>query len=135
MEFSIALHDLAIEEKKAFFEGCGIRQRDFAQIASAIKGFTILNYFSLVVKALRKNDKPALERLKLRLNGDLGLYSLRSLGLERSITSDLLYQFHQFDTHLPAEFRVNDDASFIIYSEQRTCIVCIAHTFDYGYTI
>ena len=36
----------------------------------------------------------------------------------KRINSKLLYQFRQFDAHRPAIFRVSDDASLIIYSEQ-----------------
>jgi len=71
-EFSMALHDLGIDEKEKFIEGYGIKPKRLADIAPYYKAFNLLNYADAV-----QNTNPAsLVRLKLRLGSVLDLYSL-----------------------------------------------------------
>ncbi|HVF45951.1 MAG TPA: aminoglycoside phosphotransferase family protein, partial [Pyrinomonadaceae bacterium] len=76
-ELSVALHDLGIDEKNKFIEGYGLSAKKLAESASAMKLFNILNYAIPVEKAAVKKDKRALEQIRMRLAGDLDLYSLR----------------------------------------------------------
>ena len=75
-ELSISLHDLSIDEKHAFIDGYGLSSREFHEMAPLIKTFNILNYATAVEIAVDKNDHKNLNELKLRLNGNLDLYSL-----------------------------------------------------------
>lgn len=75
-EVSIALHDLTTDEKHAFLEGYGIREKDFRDMAWAIKAINMLNYAMHIDVLSEKNDGRTLEKYRLRLNGNLDLYSL-----------------------------------------------------------
>jgi aminoglycoside phosphotransferase (APT) family kinase protein len=75
-EFSIALHDLSIDEKEAFLEGYGMTTRQYSRIADDIKVLNILNYAGPIEKALRHKDRAKLDSLRARLHGALDLYSL-----------------------------------------------------------
>jgi aminoglycoside phosphotransferase (APT) family kinase protein len=74
-DFSIALHDLSIDEKQAFLEGYGMSAPEFVKIAPIVKTLNVLNYFRTVVETgAEKNGES--EFLKARLNGAFDLYSL-----------------------------------------------------------
>jgi hygromycin-B 4-O-kinase len=75
-ELSIALHDLSIDEKHAFIDGYGLSSCEIREIAPLIKAFNLLNYSAVLEIAVEKNDHKNLSDLKLRLNGNLDLYSL-----------------------------------------------------------
>jgi aminoglycoside phosphotransferase (APT) family kinase protein len=75
-EFSIALHDLSIDEKEAFLEGYGIKPREYARMAADIKALNILNYAGSINRALRHKDRAKLDRIRARLHGTLDLYCL-----------------------------------------------------------
>ncbi|HYE29971.1 MAG TPA: phosphotransferase [Methylomirabilota bacterium] len=76
-ELSLALHDLSVDEKEAFLQGYGITPSDYLALSDSIKTLNVLNYFSSVTAALENASDPlALERLRMRLNGGLDLYSL-----------------------------------------------------------
>ncbi len=75
-EIAIALHDLTIDEKQAFLEGYGIREKDFHAMAPGIKALNILHYATFVNAMIERKDSRGVERYKLRLNGNLDLYSL-----------------------------------------------------------
>jgi hygromycin-B 4-O-kinase len=74
-ELSIALHDLNMDECQAFLEGYGVREKDFKDLAPAIKAFNIINYAPYIGFMLEKKDVKGVERYKLRLNGYLDLFS------------------------------------------------------------
>lgn len=75
-EVSIALHDLAIDEKQAFVDGYGLTGSELEEMAPLIKAFNILNYSQAVELAIEKNEQSALDAIRLRLNGCFDLYSL-----------------------------------------------------------
>lgn len=75
-DLSIALHDLSIDEKRVFVEGYGLSNNQFEELAPLIKTFNILNYSTAIEIAVEKADHKSLNDLKLRLNGNLDLYSL-----------------------------------------------------------
>ncbi len=75
-ELSVALHDLAIDEKHAFIEGYGLSVEQIEEMAPLIKAFNILNYSQAIERAVETEDQKSLDEIKLRLNGALDLYSL-----------------------------------------------------------
>ena len=75
-ELSIALHDLAIDEKHAFIEGYGLSASQVEEMAPLIKAFNILNYSQTIERAVETEDKKTLGEIRLRLNSSLDLYSL-----------------------------------------------------------
>jgi aminoglycoside phosphotransferase (APT) family kinase protein len=75
-ELAIALHDLGVDQKEVFLKGYGISPKDFADISPVVSVLNILHYGTVVARAVKTRDRDWLERLKLRLNGALDLYSL-----------------------------------------------------------
>lgn len=75
-ELSIALHDLATDEKETFLVGYGITLKDYVKMAPAIKTLNILNYVRDVNLAVKNKDKAQLLGLRARLSGAFDLYSL-----------------------------------------------------------
>lgn len=75
-EISIAIHDLTIDEKHAFLDGYGIREKDFAKIADGVKTINIMNYAGVIEFFVEQKNQKGIEQMKLRLNGHLDLYSL-----------------------------------------------------------
>ena len=75
-DFSIAFHDLGIDQKDQFIEGYGITPKRLAEIAPYIKAFNMLNYTSAIKRATREKDKVTLARLKTRFASTFDLYSL-----------------------------------------------------------
>jgi hygromycin-B 4-O-kinase len=75
-ELSIALHDLAIDEKHLFIEGYGVSAEQLREMAPLIKAFNILNYCPAIAQAVETEDHKSLGEFKLRLSGALDLYSL-----------------------------------------------------------
>lgn len=75
-ELAISLHDLSIDEKHLFIAGYELKSQEIAPMASLIKAFNIINYSNAIERAVEVRDHKMLAELKLRLNGDLDLYSL-----------------------------------------------------------
>ena len=75
-DLSIALHDLSIDAKQKFLEGYDLDINDFAKRAYALTLFNIINYIPILQIMIDKKDKDGLTWYKLRLNGDLDLFSL-----------------------------------------------------------
>ena len=75
-EFSLALHDLGIDEKQHFIEGYGIKPKQLADAAPLVKAFNMLNYIPEIERAAREKDKTALDRIKARFSGIFDLYSV-----------------------------------------------------------
>jgi hygromycin-B 4-O-kinase len=75
-EFSLALHDLSIDEKQEFLTGYGLSTRAFAAMAPTIKALNVTNYVEEVERLAKKNDTVQLALYRLRLTGALDLYSL-----------------------------------------------------------
>jgi aminoglycoside phosphotransferase (APT) family kinase protein len=75
-DLSIALHDLSIDAKQKFLEGYEPDVKEFIKKAYALTLFNIINYIPALQKIIDKKDKDGLTWYKLRLNGDLDLFSL-----------------------------------------------------------
>ena len=75
-ELSIALHDLAVDEKDEFTRGYGLTPDELARRAPALKALNLVNYAPFIEQAADANDTDALERYRLRLSGALDLYSM-----------------------------------------------------------
>ena len=75
-ELSLALHDLWIDEKQAFLEGYGITPKQYTEIAPLVKAFNIVNYAPTVEGMANAKDKNRLEQYRIRLGGEIDLYSL-----------------------------------------------------------
>ncbi len=75
-DLSIALHDLGIDEKQEFLSGYGINEKDFSKISTSLKVLNILHYAPHIEIMASKNEKQKLGHYRLRLNGDLDLYSI-----------------------------------------------------------
>lgn len=76
-ELSLALHDLAIDEKQKFLEGYGLSSSKLSEIALCIKAVNLLNYAPHVARAAEKKDTARLDQFRARLGGALDLYSLK----------------------------------------------------------
>lgn len=74
-EFSLALHDLSVDEKQEFLEGYGLRGREMAELAPLVKALNVINYAPELERLLESNDLVCLERYRMRLSGTLDLYS------------------------------------------------------------
>lgn len=75
-DFSIALHDLSIDEKQYFLEGYGLDFKEFGRMSYALTAFNLINYVPVLRELVKKKDRMQLQFYKLRINGDLNLFSL-----------------------------------------------------------
>jgi aminoglycoside phosphotransferase (APT) family kinase protein len=75
-EFSVALHDLGVDEQQHFIEGYGIKAKRLDEITPFIKAFNLLNYISEIERATGDKDKLALERLRQRFAGVFDLFTM-----------------------------------------------------------
>lgn len=75
-ELSLALHDLGVDGVQHFLEGYGIKEKQFRDSLPLIRAFNIANYAAAVEQAAADKNKKLLEQFKLRLGGDLDLYSI-----------------------------------------------------------
>ena len=56
-DFSIALHDLGIDEKEAFLEGYGLSPLRYRRLAAQVRTLNLLNYAPVVALALDRRDR------------------------------------------------------------------------------
>lgn len=75
-DFSIALHDLSIDNKQRFLEGYGLDLDEFKRMSYALTAFNLVNYVPSLQRAIDAKDQVKLDFYKLRLNGDFDLFSL-----------------------------------------------------------
>jgi aminoglycoside phosphotransferase (APT) family kinase protein len=75
-ELSLALHDLSIDEKQEFLEGYGINREEISRISPVLKALTVINYAPSVEQAAKSKNSAKLEQYRVRLAGELDLYSL-----------------------------------------------------------
>jgi aminoglycoside phosphotransferase (APT) family kinase protein len=75
-ELSIALHDLAVDEKDDFTQGYGLTPDELTRRAPVLKALNVVNYAPFIEQAADAGDAEALDRYKLRLSGALDLYSI-----------------------------------------------------------
>jgi hygromycin-B 4-O-kinase len=75
-DFSIALHDLSIDNKQKFLEGYGMDFKEFNRMAYALTVFNLINYVPALKQIIEAKDFVQLEFYKLRINGALDLFSL-----------------------------------------------------------
>jgi len=75
-DLSIALHDLAVDDKQFYLEGYGITSKEYREIFETIKAFNLINYAPIIKDLVKRKEKHHLEFYKLRLSGCFDLYSL-----------------------------------------------------------
>ena len=75
-DFSIAFHDLSIDDKQDFLIGYGMEVDEFRGIVFALRTFNILNYTTVIENLAAEKNEYELEHYRLRLNGYYDLYSL-----------------------------------------------------------
>lgn len=76
-DITIALHDLNIDEKEAFLEGCGLSGAPLREIAPYIKALNMLHYAPFLRRARKRKNESRVEQLRTRLQGTLDLFSLQ----------------------------------------------------------
>lgn len=74
-DFSIALHDLSIDDKQFFLEGYGIAPKEYTRIYETIKSLNLINYAPVIERLVKRKENTTLEYYRLRLKGYLDLYS------------------------------------------------------------
>lgn len=75
-DLSIALHDLNIDEKDAFLDGYGLRERDYQKMVPVIRTINLLGYAPYIGLYMEQKNQKLLDQSRLRLNGHFDLYSL-----------------------------------------------------------
>ena len=75
-ELSLALHDLGVDEMQQFLDGYGITAKRLSDSMPLIRAFNIANYASAIEDAAAARDKRMLAHYRIRLAGNLDLYSL-----------------------------------------------------------
>jgi hygromycin-B 4-O-kinase len=75
-DFSIALHDLSIDDKVVFLAGYGAEAERLEEWAPAMQGLNILHYAPLVQSAADEGDDERMADLRMRLTGTLDLFAL-----------------------------------------------------------
>lgn len=75
-DFSIALHDLSIDEKQALLRGYGLSADQIQEMNTTLKVFNLLNYAPTIADLADSRQKEVMKEYRLRLNGYLDLYRL-----------------------------------------------------------
>jgi hygromycin-B 4-O-kinase len=75
-DLSIALHDLSIDARQKFLEGYDLDLKEFSKKAYSLTVFNIINYVPVLQKIISEKDNRTLELYKLRLDGQLDLFSI-----------------------------------------------------------
>jgi aminoglycoside phosphotransferase (APT) family kinase protein len=73
-EFSLALHDLSIDNKQEFIRGYGLSPAGVLELAPVMQALNAINYAPHVRHAVERNDTSRLEWYRLRFRGALDLY-------------------------------------------------------------
>ena len=75
-DLSLALHDLAIDEKQHFLDGYGLTEKKLEEIAPLMKAINIINYAPHIAHLAADKETTKLTQYRTRLAGTLDLYSL-----------------------------------------------------------
>lgn len=75
-EWSVALHDLSIDEKQEFLDGYGVSTETVKELSALTKALNLINYAPVVERQVFKGRTERIEKLKVRLSGALDLFSL-----------------------------------------------------------
>jgi hygromycin-B 4-O-kinase len=75
-EWSVALHDLSIDEKQDFLHGYGASKKRIMELAPVIKALNIVNYVPEIERLAAGKRLALLQRIRTRFSGALDLYSL-----------------------------------------------------------
>jgi hygromycin-B 4-O-kinase len=75
-DWSVALHDLSIDEKQEFLRGYGASRQRVAELSPTVKALNILNYVPEIERLAAHQQSTLLDRVRVRLSGALDLYSL-----------------------------------------------------------
>jgi hygromycin-B 4-O-kinase len=73
-DLAIALHDVSIDEKRAFVEGYGLDADALAAIAPALRALNLLHYAPWLVRAADAGRADELAHLRARIGGAFDLY-------------------------------------------------------------
>jgi hygromycin-B 4-O-kinase len=85
-DMSIALHDLALDERQIFIEGYGSTLPEYIKMANYIRAINIVNYAHFIEKAYIANDEKELNNFRARLHGALDLFMFDEEELKRGKT-------------------------------------------------
>jgi aminoglycoside phosphotransferase (APT) family kinase protein len=75
-DFSVALHDLSIDDKQEFFSGYGHKPKAVASLNQTVKALNIINYVPELERFAEARDTRMIELYRLRLGGAFDLYSI-----------------------------------------------------------
>lgn len=75
-EWSVALHDLTIDEKQWFLDGYGASESRVAELAPVIKALNVINYVPMIERLVAEQGAEPLGWIRTRLSGALDLYSI-----------------------------------------------------------
>lgn len=75
-EWSVALHDLSIDERQEFLDGYGAPTEMVKRLSAVTKALNVINYAPVVERQVHKGRLERLEKLKVRLSGALDLFSV-----------------------------------------------------------
>ena len=71
-----ALHDLSIDGKQHFLEGCGLPEKKICEISPLMKAINLINYTPVIEGMAEAKEMEKLEQYRTRLNGALDFFSL-----------------------------------------------------------
>jgi aminoglycoside phosphotransferase (APT) family kinase protein len=75
-DLSIALHDLALDERQIFIEGYGLSLGKYLDISNYIRAINILNYAYFIEQAYIAQNQPELDNYRARLHGALDMFTI-----------------------------------------------------------
>jgi Ser/Thr protein kinase RdoA (MazF antagonist) len=75
-DLAIALHDLSIDEKRAFVEGYGLAADALPAMAPALRALNLLHYAPWLGRAAEAGDQAELAHLRARVRGAFDLYAI-----------------------------------------------------------
>ena len=75
-DLSIALHDLSIDEKRAFVEGYGLEADALLALGAGMRALNLLHYAPWLQRADAAGDAAELAHLRARISGAFELYAI-----------------------------------------------------------
>jgi aminoglycoside phosphotransferase (APT) family kinase protein len=77
-DWSLALHDLSIDEKQEFLDGYGLPETKITEMAPIVKALNLVNYAPEIERLAQAKDASRIEQYRTRFSGALDLYSLQA---------------------------------------------------------
>ena len=75
-EWSLALHDLSIDEKQIFLDGYGAKEKEIVELMPIARAINFVNYAPEIERLAAEKDKASLEKYRTRLSGALDFYQV-----------------------------------------------------------